>query len=89
VLVLDDFGLEPLAPAQRKELLEVLDDRYKISSTIVTSQLEPKDWHPVIGDPTLADAICDRLVHNAHRIKLSGESVRRAEGLTQTKKPAK
>lgn len=89
VLILDDFGLEPLGVAQRKELLEVLDDRYKVSSTIVTSQLEPKDWHPVIGDPTLADAICDRLVHNAHRIKLSGESVRKAEGLTNGKKPAK
>lgn len=89
VLILDDFGLEPLGSAQRKELLEVLDDRYRISSTIVTSQLDPKDWHGVIGDATLADAICDRLVHNAHRLKLGGESIRKAEGLTNGKKPAK
>lgn len=89
VLILDDFGLEPLGAAQRKELLEVLDDRYRLSSTIVTSQLEPKDWHGVIGDPTLADAICDRLVHNAHRLKLGGDSIRKAQGLTNGKKPAK
>jgi DNA replication protein DnaC len=89
VLLLDDFGLEPLGAQQRKELLEVLDDRYNTSSTIVTSQLEPKDWHSVIGDATLADAICDRLVHNAHRLKLGGESIRKAEGLTGAKKPAK
>lgn len=89
VLIVDDFGLEPLGAAQRKDLLEVLDDRYGVGSTIVTSQLEPKDWHPLIGDPTLADAICDRLVHNAHRIKLTGESMRKGEGLTSGKKPAK
>jgi DNA replication protein DnaC len=89
VLILDDFGIESLGAQQRKELLEVLDDRYKTSSTIVTSQLEPKDWHSVIGDATLADAICDRLVHNAHRLKLGGDSIRKAEGLTGGKKPAK
>ena len=89
VLILDDFGLEMLAPPQRKELLEVLDDRYHTGSTVVTSQLEPKDWHPVIGDETLADAICDRLVHNAHRLKLGGESIRKSEGLTKEKKTAK
>jgi DNA replication protein DnaC len=79
VLVLDDFGLEILGAAQRKELLEVLDDRHGISSTIVTSQLDPKEWHAVIGDPTIADSVCDRLVHNAHRIKLSGESIRKTK----------
>ncbi len=89
VLILDDFGIEPLGPPQRKELLEVLDDRYKTSSTIITSQLEPKDWHSVIGDATAADAILDRLVHNAHRLKLGGDSIRKAEGLTGGKKPAK
>ena len=89
VLILDDFGLEPLAAPQRKELLEVLDDRYQLGSTIVASQLEPKDWHAVIGDATLADAICDRLVHNAHRLMLGGESIRKAESLTSGKKPAK
>jgi DNA replication protein DnaC len=89
VLILDDFGLEPLGAAQRKELIEIIDDRHQLGSTIVTSQLEPKDWHGVIGDETLADAICDRLVHNAHRIKLGGESIRKAESLTAAKKPAK
>lgn len=89
VLILDDFGLEPLGAAQRKDLLEVLDDRYSAASTLVTSQLEPKDWHPLIGEPTLADAICDRLVHNAHRLRLTGDSMRKADGLTSTKKSAK
>ena len=67
----------------------MLDDRYQLGSTIVASQLEPKDWHAVIGDATLADAICDRLVHNAHRLMLGGESIRKAESLTSGKKPAK
>lgn len=89
VLVLDDFGLEVLGPAQRNALVEVLEDRYQLSSTIVTSQLDPDKWHPVIGDDTLADAICDRVVHNAHRIKLGGESLRKTEGLTNGRKPAK
>lgn len=80
VLVIDDFGLEVLGTAQRKELLEVLDDRHGISSTIVTSQLDSKDWHAVIGDETIADAICDRVVHNAHKIKLTGESIRKPKG---------
>ena len=63
-----------------EELLEVLDDRHGVSSTIVTSQLESKDWHAVIGDETIADAICDRVVHNAHKIKLTGESIRKPKG---------
>ncbi len=61
MLILDDFGLEPLGASERKELLEVLEDRYGSGATVVTSQLEPKDWHAVIGEPTLADAILDRL----------------------------
>jgi DNA replication protein DnaC len=89
ILILDDFGLDNLTAPQRKDLLEVLDDRYNASSTIVTSQLEPKDWHAVIGDATLADAICDRLVHNAHRVKLAGESIRKNESLTNKTKPTK
>ncbi len=90
VLILDDFGLEVLNAAQRKDLLEVLEDRYGVSSTIVTSQLEPKDWHSVIGDETIADAVCDRLVHNAHRVKVAGESIRQVKGdLTKSQKPAK
>ena len=79
VLILDDFGLELLGAAQRKELLEVLDDRHGASSTIVASQLEPKEWHAVIGDETIADSVCDRLVNKAHRIKLSGESLRKTK----------
>lgn len=90
VLVLDDFGLETLTAQARKDLLELLDDRYNTSSTIITSQLEPKDWHAVIGDLTLADAICDRLVHNAHRIKLTNaESIRKTESLTTKPKQSK
>jgi len=76
-LVLDDFGLEPLGPAERKVLLEVLEDRYGVGATVMTSQLDPDDWHPIIGDETVADAICDRLVHGAHRIQLTGESLRK------------
>ncbi|ABS27477.1 IS21-like element helper ATPase IstB [Anaeromyxobacter sp. Fw109-5] len=90
VLILDDFGLEVLNAAQRKDLLEVLEDRYGVSSTIVTSQLEPKEWHFAIGDETIADAVCDRLVHNAQRVKLAGESIRKMKGdLTKGQKPAK
>jgi DNA replication protein DnaC len=91
VLILDDFGLEMLNAAQRKDLLEVLEDRYGASSIVITSQLEPKDWHAVIGDETIADAVCDRLVHNAHRVKLGGESMRKLKGgdLTKGQKTAK
>jgi DNA replication protein DnaC len=90
VLVLDDFGMEVLTAAQRKDLLEVIEDRYAVSSTIITSQLEPSAWHSVIGDETVADAICDRLVHNAHRVKLGGESIRKTKAdLTKNPKPAK
>lgn len=88
VLVLDDFGLEVLSPSQRRDLLEVLEDRYGVSSTIVASQLNVKEWHAAIGDQTIADAICDRLVHNAHRLNLSGESLRKA-GLTTPPKTEK
>jgi hypothetical protein len=76
VLVIDDFALVPLQDAQRRDLLEILEDRYGTRSTIVTSQLDPKLWHQAIGDPTLADAICDRLLHNAHRLMLKGPSRR-------------
>jgi DNA replication protein DnaC len=80
VLILDDFGLEVLGQSQRRDLLEVLEDRYGSSSTVVTSQLDTDHWHPVIGDATIADAICDRLVHNAHRLRLKGgESMRKKE----------
>jgi len=77
LLVIDDFGLTPLADQHQRDLLELLDDRYDKSATIVTSQLPVDRWHAYLGDPTLADAILDRLVHNAHRILLTGDSMRR------------
>lgn len=77
VLILDDLGLGHLNDAQRHDLLEVLEDRYNRLSTVVTSQLPVKNWHEWIGEPTLADAILDRLVHNAHRFELKGPSRRK------------
>ena len=78
VLILDDLGLgTSLKEVQRQDLLEVLDDRYRCHSTIVTSQLPVDRWHEWIGDPTIADAILDRLVHNAHHVELTGPSLRK------------
>ncbi len=79
VLILDDFLLAPLAAAERKDFMEVIEDRYRVGSTVITSQCPIKEWHAAIGDPTLADAIMDRLVHNAHKIALRGETVRRED----------
>jgi DNA replication protein DnaC len=76
LLVLDDWGLAPLTGPQRHDVLEVLEDRTERASTLITSQLPIKAWHEAIGDPTLADAICDRLVHTAHRLELQGPSLR-------------
>ena len=81
VLIIDDLGCGALEGAERQDLREILEDRYSVSSTVVTSQLDPDDWHAFIGDETLADAICDRLVHNAHRLKLQGESMRKKLGI--------
>lgn len=77
LVILDDWGLATLNAEQRRDLLDILDDRYALRSTIVTSQLPVKQWHESIGDPTLADAILDRLVHNAYTINLKGESMRK------------
>ena len=77
LLALDDWGLEPLQPAHRHDLLEILDDRHDNSSTIVISQLPTDQWYAAIGENTLADAILDRLMHNAHSLKLNGESMRK------------
>ena len=77
VLILDDWGLSVLSGSERRDLLEILDDRHGRSSTIVTSQVPVDAWHDLIGDPTLGDAILDRLVHNAHRLQLTGESMRK------------
>jgi DNA replication protein DnaC len=75
--ILDDFGLEVLDTASRLILLEILEDRHGRASSLLTSQLPVSQWHQVIGDPTIADAICDRIVHTAHRLDLKGESVRK------------
>lgn len=77
VLVIDDFAMAPVTDAQRHDLLEILDDRYETRSTVITSQLDPVDWHDYLADPTLADAICDRIVHHAHRLVLKGPSRRK------------
>jgi len=76
ILLLDDFGLEKLNETQRHDLLELIEDRYDLRSTIIITQLPINNWHEVIGDKTIGDAILDRLVHNAHKIKLSGPSIR-------------
>ena len=77
VLIIDDFLLSPLNDAERKDFLEIVEDRYSTTATVITSQCPTKDWHQAIGDPTLADAICDRLLHNAFRIELKGDSIRK------------
>ncbi|EBA00024.1 IS21-like element helper ATPase IstB [Marinobacter sp. ELB17] len=79
VLILDDWGLMKLSAENRRDLLEVLEDRYGRRSTIATSQLPIEEWHDAIGDATLADAILDRLVHNAYKINLRGESMRKRQ----------
>ena len=83
VLVLDDFLLNPMTDEERRSLLEVLEDRYDRSSTVITTQLATKSWHSAIGDPTIADAICDRVVHNAHVITLGGPSIRAQKSLSK------
>lgn len=77
MLILDDWGLEPLKAVQRNDLMEIMDDRHGVSSTVLISQLPTDQWYQSIGDNTLADAILDRLMHNAHRVKLKGESMRK------------
>ena len=77
LLLFDDFGIAKLNQDQARDLLEILDDRHGIRSTIFTSQFPIEKWHDLIGDPTLADAIMDRLVHNAYKIKLKGDSMRK------------
>ena len=81
LLVIDDWGLEPLKPAHRNDLMEIMDDRHGSASTLMISQLPTDQWYASIGDNTLADAILDRLMHNAHRLELKGESMRKRNGL--------
>ena len=77
LLILDDWGPEPLLPEQQRDLLEIIEDRYNAGSLIITSQLPVDRWYELVGNPTLADAILDRIVHNAYRVELSGESLRK------------
>ena len=77
VLILDDLGLAPMTSPERRDLLEVIEDRHGLSSTIVATQLPIENWHDNIRDPTIADAILDRLIHNAHKINMKGESMRK------------
>lgn len=78
LLILDDWGPEPLSARQRRDLLEIVEDRYNRGSIVITSQLPIDRWYEIIGDPTMADAILDRIVHNAHKIVLSGDSLRKS-----------
>ncbi len=82
LLILDDWGPEKLNDEQRRDLLEIVEDRYEKRSTIVTSQVPVEHWYDMIGNPTIADAVLDRLVHNAYRIELSGESMRKQRSVT-------
>jgi len=77
LLIVDDWAMAPLTEAERRDFLEICDGRYQVHSTLLTSQLPVASWHAQIGDPTTADSILDRLVHNAHRIELKGESMRK------------
>ena len=80
LLLVDDWAMAPLADTERRDFLEICEDRYQIRSMILTSQLPVAKWHDQIGDPTLADSILDRIVHNAHRIEMRGESMRKKRG---------
>jgi len=80
LLIVDDWAMAPLADAERRDFLEICDARYQARSTLLTSQIPVASWHAQIGDPTIADSILDRLVHNAHRLELKGESMRKKRG---------
>jgi DNA replication protein DnaC len=77
LLIIDDWGPEPLSAEQRRDLLEIVDDRYEKGSLLITSQIPVTRWHELVGDPTIGDAILDRVVHRAHRIELKGPSLRK------------
>lgn len=82
LLIIDDWGPEPLNAEQRRDLLEIVDDRYEKGSLLVTSQVPVNRWHELVGDPTLGDAILDPVVHRAHRIELKGPSLRKRQTLS-------
>ena len=85
LLILDDWGLAVLADTEQRDLLEILEDRHQRVSTLVTSQVPVEQWHEIIGNPTLADAILDRIVHNAYRVELAGESLRKRQTSPKSK----
>nr|VFK45390.1 MAG: IstB-like ATP binding protein [Candidatus Kentron sp. SD]VFK49826.1 MAG: IstB-like ATP binding protein [Candidatus Kentron sp. SD] len=87
ILILDDWGIQKITAPQRADLMEVIEDRHGLRSTLVASQLPVELWHDYIGEATLADAILDRLIHNAHRLPLQGESLRRQVDLTSYNLP--
>jgi len=89
LLIIDDFGLAPLADPTRRDLLEILDDRYDRKSTLITSQLPVEQWHTYLEDPTIADAILDRLIHNSYRLALKGDSMRKLKTTASAAKTAK
>jgi DNA replication protein DnaC len=88
LLILDDWGPERLSANQRRDLMEIVEDRYGSGSTLITSQLPTDAWHEVIGEPTFADAILDRLVHNAYRLALDGPSIRKVKAAEAASQPA-
>jgi DNA replication protein DnaC len=85
LLILDDFGLKPLTQTERHDLLEVIEDRHGVRSTLLTSQLPIRNWHEYLNEPTVADALLDRLLNGAHRLELSGDSLRKKSALTKVK----
>jgi DNA replication protein DnaC len=86
LLILDDFGIKPLGKGEKHDLLEIIEDRHELHSTLITSQLPIAHWHEYLGEPTVADALLDRLLHNSHRIELKGDSMRKkAAHLTENK----
>lgn len=87
LLIIDDFGIHPLDAQSRATLMEVIEDRHGKASTLVTSQVPVNKWHDIIGEHTIADAILDRIVHNAHRLELKGESMRKKRNQLQTLEP--
>ncbi len=86
LLIIDDFLLTQLSDSERRDLLEIIEDRYQMGATIIASQCPINDWHPNIGDPTLADAVCDRLLHNAYKIEMRGDSMRTRRPAAKTDK---
>lgn len=87
LLIVDDWAMAPLAETERRDFLEICDARYQARSTLLTSQIPVASWHAQIGDPTIADSILDRLVHNAHRLELKGESMRKKRGPGRKENP--